>query len=181
MYMYEQKHESLTIKSSLSSSSSSKHASQYVIAHVNSNRPHPVSALSWWMWVFASQPTVVCPCVVVHWRVSLMSSSLLPQQFRACLVSLNCMICVMDSKWPYNCFFVVCLEITALLTFSGKYSLLLILSSLYLWKYQNIYMYIYLYIYIERESCIWIIIVKVGDCGRGLPEGSLFNSYYTEM
>ena len=40
------------------------------------------------------------------------------------------------------------------------------------------------YIYIYSDHCyiyIYIKVSKVGDCRWGWPEGSLFNSYYTEV
>ena len=57
-------------------------------------------------------------------------------------------------------------------------------------KIRNLYIYIYIieYIYIYiieyskiRNLSIYIEVSKVGDCSRGKPEGSLFNSYYTEV
>ncbi len=37
----------------------------------------------------------------------------------------------------------------------------------------------------DIDMCVFIRCIskvsKVDDCGRGRPEGSLFNSYYTEM
>ena len=49
---------------------------------------------------FAGQPTLVCPCVGVHKRMSLISSSLLIQQCPA-FVDLTRMVCVivLDSIW----------------------------------------------------------------------------------
>ena len=55
--------------------------------------------------VFMGWPTLVCPCVGVHRRTSLVSSSFLPQQFPACLIW---MVCKMRGKWPYSCCFVRC-------------------------------------------------------------------------
>ena len=45
---------------------------------------------------------------VVHWSMSLMNSSLLPQQCPVCLVRLIRKIFVMGGKWPYSCYFVGC-------------------------------------------------------------------------
>ena len=39
----------------------------------------------------------------VHWRTSFMSSSLLLQQFLACLVHLTLIVFVMSGCWPYSC------------------------------------------------------------------------------
>ena len=44
--------------------------SQKAIILDKSSRRHSVSAHSWWISVFASQPTLVCPCVGVHGRRS---------------------------------------------------------------------------------------------------------------
>ena len=33
----------------------------------------------------------------------------------------------------------------------------------------------------NAKSCLYIYISKVGDLNQGRPEGSLFNSYYTEV
>ena len=65
--------------------------------------------------------------------------------------------------------------------------------------YNFIYIYIYIYItlnfnlkwksnktykfFLNKQDMFVISykVSKVGDCSRGQPEGSLFNSYYTEM
>ena len=52
-----------------------------IITVSKSSSRHQVSTESWWMWVFAGQPTLVCPCVGVHRRLSLMSSCLHFQQY----------------------------------------------------------------------------------------------------
>ena len=44
----------------------------------------------------------------VHVRMSLLSSSLLLQQYPACLVHLIWMVFKMGGRWPYNSCFVVC-------------------------------------------------------------------------
>ena len=48
------------------------------------------------------------PCEEVHRRTSLMSSSLLLQQWPACLVILTWIVFVMGGKWPYSCSIVGC-------------------------------------------------------------------------
>ena len=56
--------------------------------------------------------------------------------------------------------------------------------------YICIYMYIYrcMYLYIYVNKCVYIFVYmwiyvkhKLGDRNQGLPEGSLFNSYYTKV
>ena len=47
-------------------------------------------------------------CEVVHRWLSLMSSSLLHQQYPNRLLRLTQMVCVMGGKWLYNCYFERC-------------------------------------------------------------------------
>ena len=54
-----------------------------------SSKLHPVAAQSRCMEVYASRPTLVCPCVGVFKRTSLMSLFLLLQQLPACLFVLH--------------------------------------------------------------------------------------------
>ena len=61
------------------------HYSLTSIRHGKSSSWHSVPAVS---WCFVSLPTFKRPCVGVHKRTSLMSSSLLHQQCPACLVRL---------------------------------------------------------------------------------------------
>ena len=67
----------------------SHHPSTSAIALGKSTRRHPVFVPCWWMKIFASQWTLVCLCVGVHKRTSLMSSSLLLQQCHAYLARLE--------------------------------------------------------------------------------------------
>ena len=60
------------------------------------------------MKVFPGQLTLVCPCVGIHERTSLISSSLLHQLCPAGLVCLIWMICEMGGKWPYSGSFMGC-------------------------------------------------------------------------
>ena len=48
------------------------------------------------------------PCEGIHWRTSLMSSSLLLQQCPLCIVHLIRMVFEMGGSWPYSCCFVGC-------------------------------------------------------------------------
>ena len=44
----------------------------------------------------------------VHWKTSLMISSLLLQQCPACLVCLTLIVFLMGGRWPYSCCFEAC-------------------------------------------------------------------------
>ena len=57
----------------------------------------------------------------------------------------------------------------------AKYWLICVLWHINLCGLLNAKSYIYIYIY------IYVKVSKVGDRSRGRPEGSLFNSYYTEV
>ena len=56
------------------------------------------------MYVFAGQPTLVCPRLVVHGKVSLMKASQILQYCLVCLVRLTWMVYEMEGKWPHSCF-----------------------------------------------------------------------------
>ena len=51
-------------------------------------------------------PAFARSCEGLHWRISLMSLSLLLQQCPACLVRLTLIVFEMGGKWPYSCCFV---------------------------------------------------------------------------
>ena len=51
---------------------------------------------------------LMCPCVGVHGRRSLISSFLFLQQYTACIVRFAWIICVIGGKRTYRCFFVWC-------------------------------------------------------------------------
>ena len=72
------------------------------IASGRSSGLHPVSSHSCWMYVWAVHPAFARPYVGVHRSTSLMSSSLLLQQWPACLVRLTCIVFVIGGKWPYS-------------------------------------------------------------------------------
>ena len=55
---------------------------------------------------FAGLSTLVCPCMEIHRRTSLICSSLLFQQCHVCLVRLTGMFSEMIIKWSYSCCFV---------------------------------------------------------------------------
>ena len=58
------------------------------------------------MYILVGRPTFVRLCEWVHWRTSLMSSSLLRQQCPACFVRLIWMVLEMVGRWPNSCCFV---------------------------------------------------------------------------
>ena len=67
-----------------------------------------VSAQSWWMYVFATRTTLVCPCVGVHRKASLINSSLLLKQYPEYLSRLSWMVSEMGAKRPFYWVFVGC-------------------------------------------------------------------------
>ena len=78
------------------------------IASGRSSGPHPVSSHSCWMYVLAGRPAFAQPYVGAHSSTSLMSSSLLLQQWLACLVCLTWIVFVMGGRWPYSWCLVEC-------------------------------------------------------------------------
>ena len=80
----------------------SRHSSLSFIASGRSSGLHPVSSHSCWMYVRAGRPAFAWPYVGVYRSTSLMSSSLLLQQYPACLVRLTCIVFVMGGRWPYS-------------------------------------------------------------------------------
>ena len=83
------------------------HLSLSAIALSKCSKLHSITTQSWWMSIFAGQLALVCPCVGVHWRMLLMSLSLLFQQ---CPTYLTWIVCQMGGKWPYNCFVECCIR-----------------------------------------------------------------------
>ena len=80
----------------------SRHFSLSFIASGRSSGLHPVSSHSCCMYVRAGHPAFSRPYAGVYRSASLMSSSLLLQQYPACLVRLTCIVFVTGSKWPYS-------------------------------------------------------------------------------
>ena len=78
------------------------------IASGTSSGLHPVYSHSCYMYVRAGRPAFARPYVGVHRSTSLMSSSLLLQQFPACLVRLTWIVFVMGGKWLYSWCLVGC-------------------------------------------------------------------------
>ena len=81
-----------------------RHPSLLSIAPGRSSRLHPVLVHSWCILCLAGLPTFARPWHEVHGSTSLMSSSLLLQQFPACLVRQTLIVSVMGGRWPYSCF-----------------------------------------------------------------------------
>ena len=69
---------------------------------------HPVSSHTCCMYVRAGRPAFARSYVGVHRSAWLMSSSLLLQQFPACLVRLAWIVFVMGGRWPYSWCLVGC-------------------------------------------------------------------------
>ena len=87
------------------------HFSLSFIASGRSSGLHPVSSQSCCMYVLPGRPAFAWPYMGVYRSTSLMSSSLLLQQYPACLVRLTWIIFVMGGRWPYSwCFVGYCLQ-----------------------------------------------------------------------
>ena len=86
----------------------SRHFSLSFIAPGRSSELHPVSSHSCCMYVRANRPAFARPYVGVHRSTSLMSSALLLQQCRACLVRLTWIVFVIGGRWPYSWCLVEC-------------------------------------------------------------------------
>ena len=84
----------------------SRHFTLSLIASGRSSGLHSVSSHSCCMYVREGHPAFARPCVGVHWSTSLTSSSLLLQQYPACLVRLTWIVFVMGGRWPYSWCFV---------------------------------------------------------------------------
>ena len=80
----------------------SRHFSLSFIASGRSSGSHPISSHSCRMYVRAGRPAFARPYVGVHWSTSLMSLSLLLQQWPACLICLTLIVFVMGGRWPYS-------------------------------------------------------------------------------
>ena len=86
----------------------SRHFSLSFIASGRSSGLHPVCSHNCCMNVLAGRPALARPYVGAHRSTSLMSSSLLLQQYPACLVRLTCIVFVMGGRWPYSWCLVGC-------------------------------------------------------------------------
>ena len=85
-----------------------RHFSLSFIASGRSSGLYHVSSHSCCMYVRAGHPAFAWPYVGVHRSTSLMNSSLLFQQFPACLVRLTWIVFVMGGRWPYSWCLVGC-------------------------------------------------------------------------
>ena len=72
------------------------------IAWGRSSGLHPVSSQSCCMYVRAGRPAFAWLYVGVHRSTSLMTTSLLLQQYPVCLVRLTWIVFVMGGRWPYS-------------------------------------------------------------------------------
>ena len=86
----------------------SRHFSLSFITSGRSSGLHPVSSHSCCMYVRAGCPAFAWPYAGVHRNTSLMSLSLLLQQYPACLVHLTCIVFVMRGRGPYSWCLVGC-------------------------------------------------------------------------
>ena len=86
----------------------SRYFSLSCIAFGRSSRLHPVSSHSCCMYVRAGHPAFARPYVGVHRSTLLMSTSLLLQQYPACLIRLTWIVFMMGGWWPYSRCFVGC-------------------------------------------------------------------------
>ena len=81
------------------------HSSQSAIALIRSSRRYPESAQCYLMYVFAVQPTLVCPYLRGHERMSLMTSAIISPA----VPSMSCssyLVCEMTGNKPNICCFV---------------------------------------------------------------------------
>ena len=86
----------------------SRHFSLSFIASGRSSGLHPVSSHSCWIYVRAGRPAFARPYEGVHRSTSLMSTSLLLQQYPTCLVRLTWIAFMMGGRWPYSWCLVRC-------------------------------------------------------------------------
>ena len=105
IYIYHHHHAEPQARISLTLS---RHFSRSCIASSRSSGLHPASLQSCCMYVQAGCLAFLRPYVGVHRSTSLMSSSLLLQQFPACLVCLTWIVFVMGTRWPYSWCLVGC-------------------------------------------------------------------------
>ena len=108
LYIHHHHHHHHVVSLARISLTLSRHFSLSFIASGRSSGLHPVSSHSCWMYVRAGRPAFAWPYVGVHRSTSLMSSSLLLQQYTACLVRLTWIVFVMGDRWPYSWCIVGC-------------------------------------------------------------------------
>ena len=158
---------SLTLSHHLSISSS---------ASGMSSRLHPESVQSCWQ-VLVEWPTIAHQCAGVHWRISLMSSSLLLQQCLTCIICLIRMVLEIGGRWSYSCCFVGCCfqdlfnrDNSILVQFSSSFFFICFVSihamNPYNWNRSDFYMFNNLmtliqtiYIYISGDSSLFLLLM----------------------
>ena len=86
----------------------SRHFSLSFTASGRSSGLHPISSHSCCMYVWAGHPAFARPYVGVHRSTSLISLSLLHQQWPACLVHLTWIVFMMEGRWLDSWCFVGC-------------------------------------------------------------------------
>ena len=104
IYIYIYHHHHHVVPRAQISLTLSRHFSRSFIASGRSSELHPVSSLSFCMYVRAGCPAFARPYEGVHRSTSLMSLSLLFQQYPACLVRLTCIVFVMGGRWLVGCY-----------------------------------------------------------------------------
>ena len=124
-----------------------RHFSHLFIDSGRSSGLHPVSSHSCCMYVRASRPAFARLYVGVHRSTSLMSSSLLLQQYPACLVHLTWIVFVMGGRWPYSWCFVGCCRQDLFNIYIYMYIREFELDFRLI-KSKTVLQYIYIYIYI---------------------------------
>ena len=159
-----------------SSRTLSRHPFLSSIAPRRSSRLHPVSAQRCCIKVLAGCLAFARPCEGVHKSMFLMSSSLLLQQYPACLVRLTRIVFVISGRWPYSCYFggcclqdlfnkyisiyvYVCVCVCACVTLCVcVYALLIIYTCVWICIADYIYIYIYIYIYVCVCMCVCVCV-----------------------
>ena len=86
----------------------SRHFSLSFIDFGRSSGLYPLSSHSCCMYVRTGRPAFAWPYAGVHRSTSLMSSSLLLQQYHACLVRLTWILFVIGGRWLYSWCLVGC-------------------------------------------------------------------------
>ena len=106
MYSYHHHHHVVSI--ARISLTLSRHFSLSFIASGRSSGLHHISSHSYCMYVRAGRPAFAWPYAGVHWSTSLMSSSLVLQQWPAGLVRLTCIVFLIGGRLPYSWCLVGC-------------------------------------------------------------------------
>ena len=138
----------------------SRHFSLSFIVSGRSSGLQPISSQSCCMYIQASRPAFEQLNLGLHRSTSLMSSSLLFQQYPACLVCLTWIVFVMGGRWRI----VGALWSVASRTCSRMLRVIFnkiikkIDKSLLICMQYCMYIYIYIYIYICMCVCVWVCV-----------------------